>query len=58
MYRAFLLFCTMTDNFIIITQIITLQNVSTLSCHPQGARNQCFAKYFQRSCTAVFESLV
>jgi len=37
----------------IISQIITLLHVSTLSCHPQGAWNQCLAKlhkYFKCSC--------
>jgi len=29
-----LLFCTMTNKFTIISQIITFLHVSTLSCHP------------------------
>ena len=37
-----LLFCSMTNKCTIISQIITLLHVSTLSCHPQGANNQCF----------------
>jgi len=37
------LLCTMTNKCTIISQIITLLHVSTLSCHPQGARNQCLA---------------
>ena len=47
------LFCTMTKKCIIISQIITLLHVSTLSCHPQGACNQYFAKlhkHFKCSC--------
>jgi hypothetical protein len=32
-----LLFCTVTNKCIIISQIITFLHVSTLSCHPQGA---------------------
>jgi hypothetical protein len=49
----FLLFCTMTNKCIIISQIITLLHVSTLSCHPQTACNQYLAKlhkYFKCSC--------
>jgi len=38
------LFCNMTNKCTIISQIITLLHVSTLSCHSQGARNQCLAK--------------
>ena len=37
----------------IISQIITLLHVSTMSCHPQTACNQCLAKlhqYFKNSC--------
>jgi len=48
-----LLFSTMTNKFTIISQIITLLHVSTLSCHPQGACNQYFAKlhkYVKYSC--------
>jgi len=30
----------MTNKYTIISQINTLQHVSTLSCHPQGACNQ------------------
>jgi len=47
------LYCTMTKKCTIIEQIITLLNVSTLSCHPQGACNQYLAKlhkYFKCSC--------
>jgi len=43
----------MTNKCTIISQIITLVHVSTLSCHPQGACNQYFAKlhkYFKCSC--------
>jgi hypothetical protein len=39
-----LLFCTVTNQYIIISQIITLLHVSTLSCLPQGACNQHVAK--------------
>jgi hypothetical protein len=39
-----LLFCTMTNKYTIISQIITLLHVSTLSCHLQGACNQYLAK--------------
>jgi hypothetical protein len=39
-----LLFCTMTNKCVIISQIITLLHVSTLSCHSQGACNQYLAK--------------
>ena len=35
-----LLFCTMTNKWTIVSQIITLLHVSTLSCHPQAACNQ------------------
>ena len=48
-----LLFCTVTHKCTIISQIITLLHVSTLSCHPQTACNQYFAKlhkYFKCSC--------
>ena len=38
------IFCTMTNKCTIISQIITLLHVSTLSCNPQGARNQYLAK--------------
>jgi len=41
-----LLFCTMTNKCTIISQIITLLHVSTLSCHPQGASNQCFQNMY------------
>jgi len=43
----------MTNNFTIISQIITLLYASTLSCHPQGTSNQYLAKlhkYFNCSC--------
>jgi len=43
----------MTNKCTIISQIITLLHVSTLSCHPQGASNQCLAKLhkiFKCSC--------
>jgi len=43
----------MTNQCTIISQIITLLNVSTLSCHPQGDCNQYLAKlhkYFKCSC--------
>jgi len=49
----FYLFCTMTRKCTIISQIITLLHVSTLSCHPQSACNQCLTKlhkYFKCSC--------
>jgi len=39
--------------FVVISQIITLLDVLTLSCHPQGACNQCLAKlhkYFKCRC--------
>ena len=48
-----LLFCTVTNRCIIISQIIALLHVSTLSCHPQGAYNQYLAKlhkYFKCRC--------
>ena len=47
-------FCTMTNKYKIISQIITLLHVSTLSCHPQGACNQYLPnlhKYFKCSCS-------
>jgi hypothetical protein len=40
----FYYFCTMTNKCTVISQIITLLQVLTLSCHPQGACNQCLAK--------------
>ena len=43
----FLLFCTMTNKRIIISQIITLLHVSTLSYHPQTDCNQYLAKLHQ-----------
>jgi len=46
MKRA-VLFCTMTNKCTINSQIITFLNVSTLSCHPQGACNQYLAKLTQ-----------
>jgi len=36
----------MTNKCTIISQIITLLNVSTLSCHPQGACNQHLACWY------------
>ena len=48
-----LLFCTMTNKYTTISQIITLLHVSTLSYHPQTACNQYLAKlhqYFKCSC--------
>jgi hypothetical protein len=48
-----ILFCTMTNKYNIISQIITLLHVSTISCHPQGACNQYLAKlhkFFKCSC--------
>jgi len=39
-----LLFCTMTNKYTIISQIITFLHVSTLTYHPQGACNQFLAK--------------
>jgi len=47
------LFCTLTNKRTIISQIITLLNISTLSCHRQRACNQNLAKlhnYFNCSC--------
>jgi hypothetical protein len=44
-----LLFCAMTNKCTIISQIITLLHVSTLSCHPQGASNQCFQYLYRAS---------
>jgi hypothetical protein len=39
------LFSTTTNNYTINSQIITLLlHVSSLMCHPQGARNQHLAK--------------
>ena len=43
-HLLYFLICTRTNKCIIISQIITLLHFSTLSCHPQGARNQYFAK--------------
>ena len=37
----------MTNKCTIISQIITLLHVSTLSCHPQGARNQYLDKLYK-----------
>jgi hypothetical protein len=48
-----LLFCTTTNKWTIISQIITLPRVSTLSFHPQVACNHYHAKlhkYFKCSC--------
>jgi hypothetical protein len=42
-----LLFCAMINKCTIISQFITLLNVSTLSCHPQTAYNQYLAKLLQ-----------
>jgi hypothetical protein len=39
------LFCTMTNKYTIISQIITFLYISTLSCHLQGACNQYLAKF-------------
>jgi len=44
---VFLLFCTITNKSTIITQIITLLEISTRSCHRQGACNQYLAKLTQ-----------
>jgi len=52
MYRASLLFCTMTNKCTIISQIIMLLHVSKLFCHPQVACNKYLAelhKYFKCS---------
>ena len=38
------IFCTTTNKFTIISQIITLLHVSTVSCHPQGACNEHLSK--------------
>ena len=51
----YFLFCSMTNKSTITInlQIITLLRVSTLSCHPQGTRNQYLAKLhkcFKCSC--------
>jgi len=51
--RLNLFFCTITNKYTIISQIITLLHVSTLSCHAQTAYNQYLAKlhkYFKSSC--------
>jgi len=40
----FILFCAVTNKFIIISLIITLLHVSTLLCQPQGACNQYLVK--------------
>ena len=43
-----ILFCTVNQQMhTIISQIITPLHVSTLSCHPQAACNQYFAKLHQ-----------
>ena len=42
-----LLFCTMTNKYTIISQIITFLHVSTLSCHSQGTCNQYLVKLCQ-----------
>jgi len=42
------LFCIVTNNGTIISQIITFLHFSTLSCHHQGACNQYFAKLVGR----------
>jgi hypothetical protein len=50
-YEEFFLFCTMTNKCTIISQIITLLHI--LSCHPQVACNQYFAKlhkHFKCNC--------
>jgi len=39
---SFVILCCDQQMHKIISQIITLLHVSTLSCHPQGACNQCF----------------
>jgi hypothetical protein len=46
----FFLFCTMTNKWTIISHIITLLNVSTLSCHPQRACNEYlnYKLYYQQ----------
>ena len=53
LYRAFLLFCTLSKQCKIISEIITPLHVSTLSCHPQRACNQYLAKLHQyfNTCT-------
>jgi hypothetical protein len=47
------LFCRMTNKRKIISQTITLLNVSTISCHPQGTCNQNLAKLPSISKAAV-----
>ena len=46
-------FCTLTNKYTVISQIITLLHISTLTCHPKGACNQYLAKlhkYYKCSC--------
>ena len=45
--------CTMTNKCTIISQMITLLNVSTLSCHTQGECSQYLAKLHKYSNSAV-----
>ena len=40
-------FCTMTNKYTIISQLITLLHVSTLSCHSQGSCNQYLCQFTQ-----------
>jgi len=42
-----ILFCTLTNQRTIISQIITLLHVSTLYCHPLGACNPYLAKLYK-----------
>jgi len=53
-----LLFCTMSNKCIFITQIITLLNISTISCHPQTAWNQYLAKLHQYFFTSTMHHLL
>jgi len=45
----FIILCYHQQMHTIISQIITLLHVSTLSCHPQGACNQCFQYMYRAS---------
>jgi hypothetical protein len=52
-----LLFCTVTNQCTIISQIITPLHVSTLLSHPQRVRSQYLAKLHSMTNAAVYNTI-
>ena len=51
---SFVILCCDQQMHTIISQIITTLHVSTLSCYPQGACNQCFQYMYRVSCIILY----